>query len=160
MAIGGDPDEIRDKARAMRAWALDVQTTGDGVAAGSGVQWVSTAADRYRERLAEHSLSIAGARDEMNDAADALDALADALQERQELIQRAMNAVNDAIDGAKSTLGRLWGWARDELTDAENAARDTAQGLVDKFSSLPPIGSPEWIELGKGFLSDIKEKVT
>ena len=160
MAIGGDPDTLRDKARVLRTWALDVQTTRDSVAAGSGVQWVSTAADRYRERLAEHSLSIGDARDEMIDAAEALEALAQALEARQELIRRAMNAVTDAVDGAKSTLGRLWGWAREELSDAENAARDKAQDLVDSLSSLPPIGDPEWIDIGKDFLSDVKEKVT
>lgn len=160
MAIGGDPDTIRDKARTLRTWALDVQTTRESVAAGSGVQWVSTAADRYRERLLEHSRAIGDARDEMIEAADALDALADALEERQELIRRAMNAVTDAVDGARSTLGRLWGWARDELSDAENAARDKAQELVDSMRDLPPIGDPGWLDLGKDFLDDVKEKVT
>ena len=96
----------------------------------------------------------------MIEAAAALDALAGDLEARQELIRRAMNAVTDAVDGARSTLGRLCGWARDELSDAENAARDKAQELVDSVRSLPPIGDPEWIDIGKDFLSDVKEKIT
>ncbi len=145
MTAGGDPEAIRQHARRLRATADDVARTGDRVRAGAGVEWVGVAADRYRERLAEHAQRVTAAQDELLGTAGALDRLADELEARQAAIRRAMQLVEDRLDDARRTLGRLAGVADDVLTAAERAARRAAHGVLGTVAGgLPSPGSPDW----------------
>lgn len=145
MTAGGDPEAIRQHARRLRATADDVARTGDRVRAGAGVEWVGVAADRYRERLAEHARRVTTARDELLGTAGALDRLADELEARQAAIRRAMQLVEDRLDDARRTVGRLAGVADDVLTVAEQAARRAAHGVLGTVAGgLPSPGSPDW----------------
>ena len=145
MTAGGDPEAIRQHARRLRATADDVARTGDRVRAGAGVEWVGIAADRYRERLAEHARLVAAAQDELLGTAGALDRLADELEARQAAIRRAMRFVEDRLDDARRTVGRLAGVADDVLTAAEQAARRAAHGVLGTVAGgLPSPGSPDW----------------
>ncbi|WP_431838369.1 WXG100 family type VII secretion target [Cellulomonas sp. Y8] len=145
MTAGGDPEAIRQHARRLRATADDVARTGDRVRAGAGVEWVGVAADRYRERLAEHARRVTTARDELLGTAGALDRLADELEARQAAIRRAMQLVEDRLDDARRTVGRLAGVADDVLTAAERAARRAAHGVLGTVAGgLPSPGSPDW----------------
>ena len=83
MAAGGDPEAIRAHARRLRSMAEDVGRTGDRVRSGAGIEWVGVAADRYRERLAEHGQRVTAAQDEMTGTAAQLDHLADELEARK-----------------------------------------------------------------------------
>lgn len=149
MAIGGNPEEIHALARRLRQWSADVDVTAGRVRAGDGVQWAGAAATRYRERLAEHATAIDDARDELLAAAKALVELADELTEKQAAIRRAAQAVEDAVDGAKKTLGRMWGVAQEELTEVERSAGHAAQQVLSTVGSkLPDNGAVGWIELG------------
>lgn len=150
MDIGGSPEEIRAEARRVRGWATALETTSGQVRKGNGVQWVGVAADRYRERLAEHARAVGGSRDEVIDLAQALETLADELEERQAAIRRAAELVEDALDSARSTLGRLGGIARDLLSDGEKAASSAAQRVLDTVGNArPPVGSPIWLDLSR-----------
>lgn len=148
MAAGGDPEAIRAHARRLRSVAEDVTSTGDRVTAGAGIEWVGVAADRYRERLAEHGQRVASARDEVLGTATALEHLADELEARQAAIKRAMQFVEDRIDDARRTVNRLGDVAEDVLTGAEKAARDAARGVLGTVAGgLPAPGAPDWSAL-------------
>src|SRR6478736_3636320 len=135
MTAGGDPETIRQHARRLRATAEAVARTGDRVRAGAGVEWVGVAADRYRERLAEHARRVTAAQDELLGTAGALDRLADELESRQAAIRRAMRFVEDRLADA----------ADDALTAAEQAARRAAHGVLGTVAGgLPSPGSPDW----------------
>lgn len=145
MAAGGDPEAIRAHARGLRALAEDVGRTGERVRAGAGIEWVGVAADRYRERLAEHGLRVAAARDEMLGTASALDSLADELEARQQAIRKAMQFVEDRVDDARRTVSRLADVADDVLSGTERAAREAAHGVLRTIAGgLPAPGAPDW----------------
>lgn len=148
MAAGGDPDAIRQHARRMRSTADDLDRTGDRVRSGAGIAWAGVAADRYRERLAQHGARVAAAQDAVLGAAGALDALADRLEARQAAIRRAMQLVEDRVDDARRTVHRLGGLADDVLTVAERGTRDTARVLLGTVAGgLPSPGQPAWTGL-------------
>jgi len=145
MTAGGDPEAIRQHAGRLRATADEVARTGDRVRAGAGIAWVGVAADRYRERLAEHGRRVAAAQDQVLGAAAALDRLADQLEARQATIRRAMRFVEDRVDDARRTVGRLGGLADDVLTAGEQAARRAAHTVLGTVAGgLPTPGSPDW----------------
>lgn len=145
MTAGGDPEAIRQHARRLRSTAQDLARTGDRVRAGAGVEWVGVAADRYRERLADHGRRVSAAQDRLAGTAAALDRLADELEARQEAIRRAMRFVEDRIDDARRTVHRLAHLADDALTGAERAAREAARGVLGTVAGgLPTPGSPDW----------------
>lgn len=130
--------------------AADVDATADRVRAGAGIEWTGVAAERHRERLADHGRQVASARDELLQLAGSLEHLADTLVERQAAIRRATQLVEDAVDGARRTLGRLAGVAEDALTDAERATKRAADGVLDVARrGLPLPGAPEWSGLAK-----------
>ncbi len=150
MDIGGSPEEIRAQAARVRTWADALDGTSDDVRGGYGVRWVGVASERYRERLAEHARQVGGTREELLDLARALDHLADELEERQAAIRRAAAAVQDAVDGARRTVGRLWDVATDLWTDGERAAKRAADRVLEAVGdAAPPAGSPEWLDLAK-----------
>lgn len=148
MAAGGDPEAIRAHARRLRSMAEDVGRTGDRVRSGAGIEWVGVAADRYRERLAEHGQRVTAAQDEMTGTAAQLDHLADELEARQAAIKRAMQFVEDRVADARRTVDRLAGVAEDVLSGAEKAARDAARGILGTVAGgLPTPGAPDWTGL-------------
>ncbi|AEE47359.1 hypothetical protein Celf_3245 [Cellulomonas fimi ATCC 484] len=126
--------------------AADLERTADAVRSGAGIEWVGVAADRYRDRLADHTRQVDEAREELLGTAAALDHLADTLEERQAAIRRAMQLVDDAVDDARRTVTRLAG---DALDDAERAAKRAAQEVLDRARSLPLPGAPEWTSIAK-----------
>ena len=149
MAIGGSPENIRQEARRLRRQADDVESTAARVRSGSGVEWVGTASERYRERLRGHAREIEETRQRIVATADRLDELADTLEERQRAIARATELVEDAIGSARRTLGHLAGAVWDELTGAEKEAERAARGLLDTVRDLPAPGHPDWLELAE-----------
>ena len=149
MSIGGSPEELRRLARQLRRQAGEVDDTSARVRRAEGVRWTGLAADRFRERLAQHSKDIERTRGELLAAAAKLDQLADTLEERQRAIARAMAFVEDELDAARRTVtsfaGRLW----DTLTAAEKSAEQTARGILDGIAHLPPPGHPGWLDLAR-----------
>lgn len=148
--IGGSPEEIRAQATRVRRWAAELDGTRDDVRRGYGVRWVGLASERYRDRLHEHARAVDERRQELLGLAASLDALADELEERQAAIRRAAEAVQDAVDGARRTVGRLWDTAVDVLSDGERAAKRAAERVLDTVGdAVPPPGSPIWLDLAK-----------
>lgn len=136
MSFGGDPDAIRDLALTVRTWATEVAGTRDDVRANTGVTWVGNAADRYRERLADHARNITEAHEEMIAAAVALEALADELAERQKFLTNVVDAVTDKVEDARRTVNRYANIALEELSEAEQAASNAARDLIRRAGTL------------------------
>lgn len=149
MTIGGDPEELRRLARQLRRQASEVDDTAARVRRAEGVRWVGLAADRFRERLAQHGREIEQTRGDLVAAAARLDRLADVLEERQRAIARAMAFVEDELDAARRTVtsfaGRVW----DTLTAQEKSAEQAARDLLGRIPSLPSPGHPVWVDLAR-----------
>lgn len=125
MDIGGDPGDIRSSARLVRRWADQVEEQAARVLGAQGVDWESTAADAFRQRIAErHRDSIAVAQ-RVRDAADRLDRLADALEERQSTITRLL-----------ARAGATWDQAQDHVIDKGGDLLDAARRLADDAAKL------------------------
>lgn len=147
--IGGDPEELRALAARVRRWSTELDETASAVAAGAGIEWRGTAAERYRDRLAAHALAVAAARDEVDELAGSLGDLADALAERQASIRRAEAVVVGLVEDARRTADRLRHVAEDVLTFGERAARDTAENVLRTVVAFPLPGEPAWEGLAK-----------
>lgn len=130
--------------------AEDVGRTGERVRSGAGIEWVGVAAERYRQRLADHGRDVANAQDEMLQAARALDVLADELEARQAAIRRAMQFVEDRVAEARQVVNRLGDFADDVLTVAERSTRDAASAVLSVAGrGLPNPGAPGWSDVAQ-----------
>ncbi len=129
VTIGGNPEDVRARARRVRTLAAGLNSTASGVRAGGGIEWVGVASERYRARLADHARQVEAARGEFLGTAAALDHLADTLEQRQAAIRRAMEFVDDAVDDARRAVARLAG---DTLSDAERATKRAAQEVLER----------------------------
>lgn len=149
MDVGGSPEEIRVRAAQVRAWAGELEAVRDDVRTGHGVRWVGLSAERYRDRLREHAREVQDRREQLLDLARSLDELADELEQRQAAIRRAAELVQDTVDGARRTVGRLWDVAHDLLSDGERATKRAAEHVLATVRTTPPPGSPAWLDLAK-----------
>ncbi len=123
MVIGGDPGEVRDHARRVRAWADQVDGVASEVLASSSVAWVSDAADRFREELEARQLEVTAIAELYRATADRLDALAAALEERQQLLASLLATAGRTFE---ELAGAVADGAGDVLDVAEGFARDVA----------------------------------
>ncbi len=109
---------------------------------------MGVAADRYRDRLADHARQVDRARGELVAAAAAVTHLADTLEERQAAIKKAMHFVDDAIHAASRTVERLSAQAaHTALTSSEAVAKAGAEAILGHRVRLPQVGSPDWTSL-------------
>ncbi len=135
MVIGGDPGEVRDHARRVRAWADQVDDVAADVLASSSVAWVSDAAERYRDELEERRLEVAGIADRYRQAADRMDALAAALEERQQVLVGLLAAAGRTFD---DLAGAVADGAGDLMQVAEGFADDMVGAGRDVLDRVWP----------------------
>ena len=128
MVIGGDPSEVREHARRVRAWAEQVDGVAGEVLDSSSVAWVSDAADRFREELEARQLEVTAIADRYRTAADRLDALASALEERQQVLSNLLAAAGrtfeDLADAVADGAGEVFEVAEGFTRDLAGAGRD------------------------------------
>jgi ABC-type transporter Mla subunit MlaD len=132
MAIGGDPQDLRDTARRMRTWADDVDADAASALSALSVEWKSTAADAYRDKLDERRRDAAAVADSIREAAGQVDQLAETLEHRQQvlgdLLEKAGKTLEDAqravAEGAEDLLAGAQGLA----DDAVEAGKDLVDG--------------------------------
>ncbi|MET1038483.1 MAG: hypothetical protein ABW075_09425 [Aeromicrobium sp.] len=132
MAIGGEPQDLRDTALRMRGWADDVDADAEAALSAIGVDWKSVAADAYRQKLEDRRRDAMAVADSIRDAARDVDHLADTLEERQQaltdLLEKAGKTLEDAqravADGAEDLLAGAQGLADDAL----EAGKDLIDG--------------------------------
>jgi hypothetical protein len=74
-----DGDHVTRLAQRLHALADETRREADRMASTTSVDWRSTAADRYRERLAAEALRVRRAASVLDDAARALAVLARAV---------------------------------------------------------------------------------
>ena len=119
MVIGGDPGEVRDHARRVRAWADQVDAVAAEVLGSSSVAWVSDAADRFREELEARQLEVEAIAERYRTTADRLDALATALEERQQVLASLL-----------ATAGRTFEELAGAVADGAGEVFDVAEGFA------------------------------
>jgi ABC-type transporter Mla subunit MlaD len=132
VAIGGDPQDLRDTAHRMRGWADDVDADATAAMSALEVEWKSLAADAYREKLEDRRRDAMAVADSIRDAAKDVDRLADTLEERQQ------------------TLTRLLEQAGKTLEDAQRAVADGAEDLLQGAQGL----ADDAVQAGKDLLDD------
>jgi uncharacterized protein YukE len=138
MAIGGDPQDLRDTARRMRGWADDVDADAASALSALDVEWKSTAADAYREKLDERRRDATAVADEIREAAKKVDELADTLEERQktldDLLEKALEDAQRAVaEGAEDLLAGAQNLADDAL-EAGKDLLDDGKKLAGKLT--------------------------
>ncbi|EFQ82183.1 hypothetical protein HMPREF0063_12707 [Aeromicrobium marinum DSM 15272] len=140
MRLGGDPQDLRADAQRVRAWADAVDDAAAHVLRTAGVEWRSSAADRFRDQLAERRRTAMAVADDVRRVADEIEALATTLEERQRTLQnlldqagRTIEEVQQAVaDGAVDVMDAAQGFANDAVEKGQELvgqARDLAGGL-------------------------------
>ncbi|GAA1743756.1 hypothetical protein [Aeromicrobium alkaliterrae] len=121
MVFGGDPTEVREHARRVRAWADQVDGVAGEVLQADSVAWVSDAASRFRDELTARQAEVQAIAVRYREAADRLDALAAALEERQQVLAGLLAAAGRTFeelagavsDGVGDVVDVAQGWAND-----------------------------------------------
>lgn len=99
--IGGDPEDLRQHATTLRAWADSVDDESAQLRKGGAVDWKSTAGDSFRGLVETDVQLIGTAAGHLRDAAERFDHLADTLQERQQWLEEAKQKIEDGIETAE-----------------------------------------------------------
>lgn len=128
MAIGGDPQDLRDTARRMRGWADDVDADAGAALKALGVDWKSVAADAYRDKLDARRRDAADVADRIRDAADKVDELATTLEERQQALNRLLEQAGKTLEDAQRAVAE---GADDLLAGAQGLANDAVEAGKD-----------------------------
>ncbi len=132
MAIGGDPQDLRDTARRMRGWAEDVDAGADAALSALRVEWKSVAADGYREKLEERRRAAADVAESIREAAQKVDDLADTLEDRQQtlsdLLEKAGKTLEDAQEAVANGAENLLEGAQGLANEALEAGKDFVEG--------------------------------
>jgi ABC-type transporter Mla subunit MlaD len=131
MGIGGDPQDIRAIARRVRVWADEVDDDASSVRRAKDIDWKSTAASSFIEKIETRYEQTTAVADSMRDAASEIDHLADVLQDRQDTL-------SDLLEKAGKTLADAEEMLRNGVTDLiggveslANEAKERAEDLVD-----------------------------
>lgn len=147
----GDPADVRALAQRVLAWADEVRLVAGRTEGADGVEWHSTAADRFRGTLAEQAGAVAARADALDDLAAALLAHATAVEERLAQIAAAERFVRAQVSQARESVsglvGTMKGWADDATDWATDAARAGADRVLDVADELPRPGSLDWLDL-------------
>jgi methyl-accepting chemotaxis protein len=138
--LGGDPDDLRSHARAVRAWADDVDAAAAGVRSAKGVDWLSTAAQGFRDRLDEKARDTQGVASSMRDAAEKIDHLANTLESRQQtllhLLEKAGKTIADAEELVRNGASDVMSAAGHLADDAMDGVKDVAGAAKHGLDSL------------------------
>ena len=136
MAIGGDPQDLRDTARRMRGWADDVDADAASALSALSVDWKSTAADAYRDKLDARRRDATAVADQIREAATKVDELADTLEDRQKTLDDLLAKAGKTLEDAQRAVAE---GADDLLAGAQNLADDALEAgkdLVDGGKKL------------------------
>jgi acyl-CoA reductase-like NAD-dependent aldehyde dehydrogenase len=147
--IGGDPTRLEDLARGVRRLGAQVGLAADHIRHTEQVEWVSTAAGEFRDRLRSHADWVERCRDDIARAAVLLDELAQTLRERQAAIRAAESFVRGLLEAARETIDALVGIPTDALDVDQRQSLARAHGVVETVPSLPHRGAPEWLDLAR-----------
>lgn len=131
MGIGGDPQDIRAIARRIQLWANGVDDDAASVLRAKQIDWRSTAASSFLDKIETRHTQTVAVADSMREAADAIDHLADVLEDRQD-------ALMDLLEQAGKTIADAEQMVRDGVTDLlggveslANEAKEKAEDLVE-----------------------------
>jgi len=133
-----DVAELRELAGRMRELASQARGCAGEMRSAQGVDFVSKAADRYREDL----------RNEANgadNAANELDEAAQALMDHAHHVEQNLARIK-AIEG---WFANRLSDARHEVAGAVGAVSDAASDILEHAPRAPAPGSADWLEFGR-----------
>lgn len=136
-----DVGELRDHAERVRALATQTRAAASELRRAEGVDFVSDAAERYREDLRREAGRADAAAGQLDDAARAL------LDHAREVEQRLAQ-----IEAVQRWFGDRLEDARRELGEAVDGVSDAASEILDLARRAPAIGSPDWLDFGRRWL--------
>lgn len=148
MAFGVDPEQVHAIARDVAARAGEVAAAADRVRTRE-VVWVGPAGDAFRARRAALAGQVASGQAAAAASAEEIHRLARLLAERQAAVQAAMNEVQARVADASRIASRLGDVAGELLNSVQAAALGRARELLDQARTLPPPGSPEWLDVAR-----------
>lgn len=132
MGIGGDPQDVRAIARRIRLWADEVDDDAASVQQAQQIDWRSTAASSFIDKIQTRYEQTTAVAESMRDAADAVDHLADVLEERQDelsdLLEQAGRTIADAEQMLRDGVTDLIGGVQSLADDARRKAEDLVDG--------------------------------
>ncbi|MGG7464627.1 MULTISPECIES: WXG100 family type VII secretion target [unclassified Plantibacter] len=151
----GDTQQIRLRAAEFRTLASDVRTRATQLRAATGLEWTSTAADRFTEDLTEQATKLDASARQLDDAATKLDAHADAVDHVKQAIEDAARWVGDrwhdatklvggAVETVKDGVGKVFEFFGQEVPDF---LVHQAKEIVSSTPALPSPGSKDWLDL-------------
>ncbi len=136
-----DVAELRDLAQRVRELAAQTRGCAGQMRSAQGVDFVSKAADRYREDLRNEANGAERAANELDDAARALMDHAHHVEQNLARIHALERWFGDRVSDA-----------RREISEAVDTVSDTAHDLVDLARRAPLPGSPDWLDFGRRWL--------
>lgn len=140
--MSADVAELRRLAAQARGLADELRATAHGLRDAQNVEFVSKAADRYREALRGEIRRAESSAHELDDASHALLEHAREVEERLAQIERLERWFGDRLRDAQRVLGAAANEGRDTL----DAAQVEAQRIVEAARRAPASSSPQWLE--------------
>jgi methyl-accepting chemotaxis protein len=136
-----DVAELRELAQHVRELAVQTRGCAGEMRDAQSVEFVSKAADRYREDLRHEANGADSAANELDDAARALMDHAHHVEQNLARIHAIEHWFGDRLRDAQH-----------EISQAADTVTDTARDLVDLARHAPVPGSPDWLDFGRGWL--------
>jgi hypothetical protein len=150
----GDMTPLTHDSAAMRVLATDTRERGVQLAAAVGTTWVSSAAAKYSQSLADRSYDFGVAAQALDEAADALDAHVRSVEERKQAIVAAEAFVSDRWHDATRLVGNVVESVESGVATVFHffgaAVPDylvhQAHDIVHTLPALPTPGSKDWLD--------------
>ena len=150
----GDMAPLIGDAAALRALATDTRERGVQLGGAVGTTWVSAAAAKYEQSLADSARNFADAAQALDEAADAIDAhvrSVDALKQaiasaehwvtdRWHDATRLVGSVVETLEAGASAVFQFLGQAVPEYLVHQ------AEDVIHTLPSLPAPGSKDWLD--------------
>jgi len=138
----GDSGALRALASQVDGMSDDVVLRRRALLDGQQVQWHSTAADRFKQQLAERLTSVEQSGREVDELAAALRRHASAVDAQLAAISAArdgvLREVHEAEQGLSGAVGAVGGWVADRARD-----------LVRVGQELQGVNSPDWLDVAQ-----------
>jgi len=146
-AMSSDIDQLRELAGDVRGMADEVRTAAGRLREALGVEFVSKAADRYREDVGKAAGRADATAEELMQASSALLNHAAEVEERLRQIEAVERWFADRLSDARGVASGV----ADVADHALDSAQREASRLIEAARQAPPPGSPDWLDFARRF---------
>ncbi|PXA68689.1 hypothetical protein [Cryobacterium arcticum] len=155
----GDMAALGRRSAELRILAEDTRTRATTLRAAVGTTWVSAAAATFIEQLGQRAGNLDASATSLEEAADAIDAHIRAVEAVKQAIAEAEQWISDRWNDAARLVGNTVEVISEGAenvfeffgTEVPRALVSEADELVRTVRELPPVGSPDWLDLADTF---------